>query len=90
MDWEDSPRFSIIEEPNYTATFSRLVRDPRLRDDIQNVFERDIARNPYDFEEIAGTGLRAVTIAHIPLLTIVFSIDEADKAIRLHAISQIS
>ena len=90
MDWQDSPRFSVIEEPNYTAAFARLVRDPILRDDIQGIFERDVIRNPYEFEEISGTGLRAVTIAHIPLLTIVFSIDETDRVIRLLAIAPIS
>ena len=89
MDLQDSPRFSIIEEPNYTVAFAKLVRDPILRDDIQGTFERDIIRNPYEFEEILGTGLRAVTIAHIPLLTIVFSIDETDRVIRLLAISPI-
>lgn len=89
MDWQDSPRFSIIEEANYTVEFAKLVRDPILRDDIQDTFARDVIRNPYEFEEILGTRLRAVTIQHIPLLTIVFSIDETDSVIMLHAISQI-
>lgn len=35
MDLENSPRFSIIEEPFYTQQLSRLVNDPILRDDIQ-------------------------------------------------------
>lgn len=89
MDWQDSPRFSIIEEPNYTEEFAKLIRDPLLRDDIQLTFEREVVRNPYEFEEIPGTGLRAVTIPHIPLLTIVFSIDETESVIRLLAISPI-
>ena len=90
MVWQDNPRFSIIEEPNYTAKFARLIRDPLLRDDIQIMFERDIIRNPYEFEEILGTKLRVLTIAYIPLLTVVFSIDETDRVIRLIEIEQLS
>jgi|GEM_PF-3342574 hypothetical protein len=83
MDWQDNPRFSIIEEAHYTAKFARLVRDPRLRDDIQRTFDEDIARNPYECEEVFGTRLRALTIACFPPLTIVFSIDETDRVIKL-------
>jgi len=89
MDRQDNLRFSIIEEAHYTAKFARLVRDPRLRDDIQRTFDEDIARNPYEFEQVYGTRLRAVTIAHIPLLTIVFSIDETDRVIKLLDIDQL-
>ena len=74
MDWQDNPRFSIIEEAHYTAKFARLVRDPRLRDDIQRTFDEDIARNPYECEEVFGTRLRALTIACFPPLTIVFRV----------------
>lgn len=89
MDWQDNPRFCIIEEPHYTAKFARLVRDARLRDDIQRTFDEDIARNPYEAEQVYGTSLRAITIAHIPILTIFFVIDETDRAIRLLDIEQL-
>jgi len=90
MGWQDNPkRFSIIEEPNYTEKFAKLVRDPIFRDDIQRSFEEDISRNPYEVEEISE-GVRVLTIAHIPLLTIVFTIDETEGAIRLLDIAPLS
>ena len=78
MDLGNSPRFSIVEEPSYAHQLLRLVADPRLRDDIQQSFDLDIARNPYECEEIPFTKIRAITIACIPLLTIYFRIDDED------------
>lgn len=73
-DPRSSTDWFIIEGAHYTAKFARLVRDPRLRDDIQRTFDEDIARNPYECEEVFGTRLRALTIAYFPPLTIVFQL----------------
>jgi len=89
MDQEGNPGFSIIEEPFYTQNFARLVRDPVLRDDIQLIFERDVIRDPYIFEEISFTKYRAVTIACLPPLTIYFRIDAEDKIIYLSDVQRI-
>ena len=83
MDQEDSPCFSIIEEPIYTKSFAKLVLDPVLRDDIQCIFERDVVRNPYVFEELYFTKYRALTIASFPILTIYFMVDDEEKIIYL-------
>ena len=89
MDLENSPRFSIIEEPFYTQQLSRLVNDPILRNDIQQTFDGDIARNPYECEEIPFTKYRAVTIACFPPLTISFRIDEEEMRIYLSDVQRI-
>lgn len=83
MDQDDKPRFSIIEEPLYEKNFAKLIRDPVLRDDIQLIFERDVIRNPYVFEEISFTKYRALTIACFPPLTIYFMVDDEEGIIHL-------
>jgi len=90
MDQQDSPPFAIIEEPFYTERFARLVLNPILRDDIQQAFERDIIRNPYECEEIPFTNYRAVTIACFPPLTIYFMVDDEERIIYLSDIRRIS
>ncbi len=73
---EQFPPYQIIESIAFTEQFSRLVSDPRLRDDLQREFYDVLPLDPEQFQKVPGTTLRAVTIACFPALTLFFTIKD--------------
>lgn len=83
----NAPRiFGIRESTTYQQQFAQLVNSAQLRDDIQRACDLDVAKNPYEFEEIPDTPYRAVGIVCFPPLTIYFSIHESEHIIELEEI----
>lgn len=73
---EEYPHYQVIESPEFTEQFSRLVSDPRVRDELQNEFYNVLPIDPEKFQKVPGTKLRAVTIACFPALTLFFTIKD--------------
>ena len=93
MDWQSSfdsdPPYCIVESPTFESQFTGLVNNPKLRDDLKNTFDLDLARNPSAFQRIPGTKLRAVTIACSPPLTVYFTVDKKNRRVTLQEIHKL-
>lgn len=76
------PRFSVRETTLFLIQLS-AVYDLRRWDEIKRAFDLDVARNPYAFPAVPGTGLRAVGLNTIPTRTVYFWIHEDEDAIDL-------
>lgn len=73
---EQFPPYQIVESAAFTEQFSKLVSDPRLRDDLHREFYSVLPMDPERFQKVPGTTLRAVTIACFPALTLFFTIKD--------------
>jgi hypothetical protein len=72
---EQFPPYQVIESAIFTEQFSKLVSDPRLRDELQREFYDVLPMDPEQFPKVQGTKLRAVTIACFSPLTLFFVIE---------------
>lgn len=73
---EAFPPYQVIESAEFAEQFTKLVPDPRLRDELQREFYSVLPLDPEQFPQVPGTKLRAVTIASFPALTLFFTIKD--------------
>lgn len=84
---EAFPFYQIIESPLFASQFEQLVKDPKLRDEIQRAFFLDLPIRLDEFPTVPGTKIRFAIVNCSPPLTAYFTVkDRIVTLLEIHAL----
>jgi hypothetical protein len=81
---EEFPHYQLKETPEYEKQFEKLVRDPRVRDELQREFSLELPQNPERFYKIPGTKLRFANVGTPPLTVFFFVKNRVITLVEIH------
>jgi hypothetical protein len=75
------PPFTLKESDRFVRQAEFELGDISRWDEIKEVLDLYVARDPLRFERVTGTNLYAVGISTIPRLTVFFSVDLEERIV---------